>query len=448
MNHPKLCCLARAGLLGLSVTSVAGAGPIHDAARADDVHRVYWELKRGVGVDERDAGGATALIVAKQEGLDLALVFSEREAAAAGVFTRNALAAAPVHLCRDRVRRGKARAVIINSGNANACTGEAGDKDARAMSRRTAEALGLAGDDQILVASTGVIGHRLPMAKIESAIPAAVSALDEQGGDAAAKSILTTDLVPKTAAVEVELSGGSVRVGAMAKGSGMIRPRLVEPEGPASLPPPPAPMLAFVTTDASAEPADLQKTLSRAAEESFNCITVDGETSTNDTVLLLANGASGVGVSTPADLETFQEAIGAVCLKMAHAIVRDGEGATKFVTVRVSGAADGRQARTAAFAIADSNLVKTALFGCDPNWGRIVSAAGASGVEVRPEALRVKLNGAETFGGARADPEGAKPLDGPEVEIEIDLGVADGTATVWTSDLSYEYVRINAEYHT
>ncbi len=380
----------------------------------------------------------------KQQGLDLALVFSEHEAAVAGVFTRNALAAAPIRLCRERVRRGKARAVIINSGNANACTGESGKKDALAMARRTGEALGLAGDNQILVASTGVIGRRLPMAKIQSAIPAAVSSLDARGGDAAAKAILTTDRVPKTAAVEVDLSGGSVRVGAMAKGSGMIRPRLAAPEDA----PPQATMLAFVTTDASVDTADLRKTLIRAADDSFNRITVDGETSTNDTVLLLANGASGVGASAPADLETFREAVGAVCLKMAHAIVRDGEGATKFVTVRVSGAADNRQARTAAFAIADSNLVKTALFGCDPNWGRIVSAAGASGVEVRPEALRVKLNGAETFGGGRAEPEGAKPLDGPEVEIEIDLGVADGTATVWTSDLSHEYVRINAEYHT
>ena len=383
----------------------------------------------------------------KQEGLDLALVFSENEAAVAGVFTRNTLAAAPVHLCRERVHRGKARAVIINSGNANACTGEPGEKDALAMARRTGEALGLAGDDQILVASTGIVGRRLPMAKIQSAIPAAVSSLDTQGGEAAAKAILTTDLVPKTAAIEVELSGGSVRVGAMAKGSGMIRPRLAAPEG-APPSPPQATMLAFVMTDASVAPADLRKTLIRAADDSFNRITVDGETSTNDTVLLLANGASGVGASAPADLETFQEAVSAVCLKMAHAIVRDGEGATKFVTVRVRGAADNRQARTAAFAIADSNLVKTALFGRDPNWGRIVSAAGASGVEVRPETLRVKLNGAETFGGGRARPAGAKPLDGPEVEIEIDLGVADGTATVWTSDLSYEYVRINAEYHT
>lgn len=394
-------------------------------------------------------GGFTASGVRagiKQEGLDLALVFSEHEAAVAGVFTRNTLAAAPVHLCRERVLRGKARAVIINSGNANACTGESGEKDALAMARRTGEALGLDGDDQILVASTGIIGRRLPMAKIQSAIPAAVSSLDTQGGGAAAKAILTTDRVPKTAAIEVELSGGSVRVGAMAKGSGMIRPRLAAPED--APPPPQATMLAFVTTDASVAPADLRKTLIRAADDSFNRITVDGETSTNDTVLLLANGASGVGASAPADLETFQEAVSAVCLKMAHAIVRDGEGATKFVTVRVNGAADNRQARTAAFAIADSNLVKTALFGRDPNWGRIVSAAGASGVEVRPETLWVKLNGAETFGGGRAHPEGAKPLDGPEVEIEIDLGVADGTATIWTSDLSYEYVRINAEYHT
>ncbi|MDP6619021.1 MAG: bifunctional ornithine acetyltransferase/N-acetylglutamate synthase, partial [Nitrospinota bacterium] len=181
----------------------------------------------------------------KQQGLDLALVFSEHEAAVAGVFTRNALAAAPIRLCRERVRRGKARAVIINSGNANACTGESGKKDALAMARRTGEALGLAGDDQILVASTGVIGRRLPMAKIQSAIPAAVSSLDARGGDAAAKAILTTDRVPKTAAVEVDLSGGSVRVGAMAKGSGMIRPRLAAPEDA----PPQATMLAFVTTD-------------------------------------------------------------------------------------------------------------------------------------------------------------------------------------------------------
>ena len=384
----------------------------------------------------------------KDEGPDLALLFSEREASAAGVFTRNVMAAAPILLCRDRILGGKARAVVVNSGNANACTGEKGWKDTLAMARRTAEALGLPGDEEVLVASTGRIGLPLPMAKIQKAIPAAVAALDANGGGAAAQAILTTDTAPKTSAAEVRLSGGTVRVGGMAKGAGMIRPRLASPGGPA----PHATMLAFLTADASVEAPALQEMLERAVDASFNCITVDGETSTNDVVLLLANGASGAAASTAEDRKALQGAIETVCLALAHAIVRDGEGATKFITVRVTGAADDQQARRAAFAVADSNLVKTALFGQDPNWGRIVSAAGACGVAMRPEGVRVALNGVESFGGGIFNPKWkealAGSLDGPEVRIELDLGVAAGASTVWTCDLSYEYVRINAEYHT
>jgi glutamate N-acetyltransferase/amino-acid N-acetyltransferase len=311
------------------------------------------------------------------------------------------------------------------------------------MARRTAESLGLPDDRQVLVASTGIIGRPLPMAKIQQAIPAAVAALDRRGGDAAAQAILTTDTVPKSCAIEVALSGGRVRVGGMAKGAGMIRPRLVPPQ---------ATMLAFLTTDARVEAAILREMLKRAADLSFNSITVDGETSTNDTVLLLANGASGVGASAPKDRGALTGGIEQVCRELAQAIVRDGEGATKFITVRVRGAADDGEARRAAFAVADSNLVKTALFGNDPNWGRILSAAGACGAALRPEAVRVTLNGVEAFGGGRAHLKGrealASGLRGREVQIELDLGVGDGRATVWTSDLSYEYVRINAEYHT
>ncbi|MFQ5913601.1 MAG: bifunctional glutamate N-acetyltransferase/amino-acid acetyltransferase ArgJ [Nitrospinota bacterium] len=384
----------------------------------------------------------------KREGLDLALLFSEREASAAGIFTCNAMAAPPVLLCRERVLSGKARAVVMNSGNANACTGEEGERDALAMTRRTAQALGLPDDGQVLAASTGIIGHPLPMGKIQNAIPAAVAALDAKGGEEAARAILTTDTVPKLTVLELDLSGGRVCVGGMAKGAGMIRPRLVSPEKL----PPHATMLGFLTTDARVEAAALQAMLEEAAEGTFNSITVDGETSTNDMVLLLANGASGVGVSSPEDRNALRGAIEEVCRVLAHAIVRDGEGATKFITVRVSGAADNLQARRAAFAVADSNLVKTALFGNDANWGRIVSAAGACGAAMRPEAVRAALNGVETFGGGHANPKGgealAEGLKGREVQIDIDMGVADGAATVWTCDLSYEYVRINAEYHT
>ena len=384
----------------------------------------------------------------KSDKLDLALLFSQQEASVAGVFTTNRLAAAPVLLCQERVMAGKARAVVVNSGNANACTGEEGMQDARAMARRTAEALGLNNDAQILVASTGIIGHRLPMTKIHGAIPAAVVALTEDGGNAAAEAILTTDLVPKAAAVETETSGGTVRVGAMAKGSGMIRPRLTGPGAS----PPHATMLAFITTDALFSPGELQPMLEEATAASFNYITVDGQTSTNDSVILLANGASGVRPSSPSDKIAVEDAVHSVCLEMAHAIVKDGEGATKFVTVCVRGGKTKADAERAAFAIAESNLVKTALFGSDPNWGRIISAAGASGASLNPELVRISLNGVDVFDRGKPIGDGVKALaeglQGSEAQIEMDLGAGEEQTIVWTSDLSYEYVRINAEYHT
>ncbi len=385
----------------------------------------------------------------KKNKPDLALLFSQSEASVAGLFTTNQMAAAPVLLCQERIAtNGKIRAIIVNSGNANACTGKEGKKDAMAMVQRTAEALGLNNNSEVLVASTGIIGHRLPMAKINAAIPAAVAALSKSGGNAAAEAILTTDLSPKTIAIEVETSGGAVRVGAMAKGSGMIRPRLAEPTST----PTHATMLAFLTTDADLTSEELQPMLREAVSESFNCITVDGETSTNDSVIMLANGASGVKHMTAPDKKVITEAIYIACLEMAHAIVKDGEGATKFVTVRVSGGKTKSEAKRAAFAIADSNLVKTALYGGDPNWGRIISAVGASGASTKPESVRITLNEVEVFSGEKPNEDGvkalAKGLQDPEVLIEVDLCSGEKEAVVWTSDLSYDYIRINAEYHT
>lgn len=385
----------------------------------------------------------------KKNKPDLALLFSQSEASVAGLFTTNQMAAAPVLLCQERLAtKGKIRAVIVNSGNANACTGEEGKKDATAMVQRTAEALGLTNNSEVLVASTGIIGHRLPMAKIHGAIPAAVAALSKSGGETAAEAILTTDLAPKTTAIEVETSGGVVRVGAMAKGSGMIRPRLAEPISA----PTHATMLAFLTTDADLTSEELQPMLKEAVSESFNCITVDGETSTNDSVIMLANGASGVKHLTKPDKNAIANAIHFACLEMAHAIVKDGEGATKFVTIRVSGGKTKSEAKRAAFAIADSNLVKTALYGGDPNWGRIISAVGASGASIKPDSVRIALNEIEVFAEEKPKEDGvnalAKGLQDPEVMIEVDLCSGNEEVMVWTSDLSYDYIRINAEYHT
>jgi glutamate N-acetyltransferase/amino-acid N-acetyltransferase len=374
----------------------------------------------------------------KQQGPDLALIYSVAPATAAGVFTTNRFLAAPVVLCRDRVGR-SAHGIVVNAGNANACTGPEGYRDAVQMADLAAEELGVP-PRSILVCSTGVIGHRLPMKQIESGIKEAVAALGPEGGEEAAKAILTTDTRPKAIAVEFELAGRPVRVGGMAKGSGMIAPHL-------------ATMLAFITTDAELSHAQLHSCLLASAERSFNRITVDGDTSTNDTVLLLANRQAEAGQVTPRrGLTRFQEALDYVTAHLAREIVRDGEGATKLVEVLVRGAASERDAHRIARTIAESPLVKTALAGGDPNWGRILAAAGRAGVRFRPELVELHLGKVRVAGEGAAvsfDKKAAEQeVKGPEVSITLDLHAGDEEATVWTCDLTATYVKINAEYHT
>ena len=376
----------------------------------------------------------------KQKGPDLAAIYSEAECSVAGVFTTNAFKAASVLVNIDRLESGRARAVVVNSGNANACTGEQGLADARRVCRLAGELLGVP-EEQVLNASTGIIGVPLPMDKIEAGVRDAIAGLSEDGGESASLAIMTTDTVPKTSAYEFEIGGKTVRVGGMCKGSGMICPNM-------------ATMLCFITTDAAISPALLQKSLTANVECSFNSLTVDGDMSTNDSLILLANGASGCGEITDgsAEFEAFDKALGRVCLDLAIACARDGEGATKYVEVRVVNAASHADAKAAAMTIANSPLVKTAIFGEDPNWGRVLCAAGRSGAYIVPERTSLRFGDVlivERGEPLKLDPEAArKPMLEKDLAITVDLGVGTESATAFTCDLSYDYVKINAEYHT
>jgi len=377
--------------------------------------------------------GAVAAGIKPSGKPDLALVVSEAPASIAGVFTTNRVKAAPVLLCQRRMANGRARAVVVNSGNANACTGEAGLGVAERMAAAAARRLNVA-PEEALVLSTGVIGVPLPVERVEAALPGL--ALSREGGDAAARAIMTTDTRPKTAAVELEVSGRIVRVGGMAKGSGMIHPQM-------------ATMLAVITTDAAVQSYDLQRHLSDAAAVSFNRIDVDGDMSTNDTVLLFANGASGASVPDA----IFTEALTAVCVSLARQIAADGEGATKLLEITVTGAVSEGDAERAARAITRSSLVKAAMYGNDPNWGRILAAAGASGAQVDPEKARLTLQGARLYADGLPLPFDAAAVSASlrgatEVFVRLDLGVGDARATAWGCDLSPDYVHINADYTT
>jgi glutamate N-acetyltransferase/amino-acid N-acetyltransferase len=384
------------------------------------------------------ASGARAGIKANQ-GLDLALIVSDLPATAAGVFTVNRAQAAPVLVSREhlRVSGGIARAVVVNSGCANACTGDEGLRAARDMAVETAHLIGCA-VPEVLVASTGVIGVALPIDKIRVALPAAVRDLAGDQGSTAARAIMTTDPFPKEASAEATIGGRTVRLGGMAKGSGMIEPMM-------------ATMLAFVTTDALVPQPLLARALREAVDDSFNAITVDGECSTNDSVVLLANGASGVSIDE-GTYEPFVQALHGVCRELALGIVRGGEGATKLVTVSVTGAATTDEARRAAKAIANSLLVKTAIHGGDPNWGRLIAVAGRAGVAFDLSRAAVAIGPVVLFRNGRpydeAAGEAAEYLKRTEVAISVDLGSGSSASTVWTCDLSAEYVRINAEYRT
>lgn len=371
---------------------------------------------------------------------DLALVVSDTPASAAAVFTTNQAQAAPVLVSKAHLAasHGQARAVVSNSGCANACTGPQGMADATEMAALTATALGVA-PHEVLVASTGVIGVNLKMPALRAGIPRAVAALSPDGGADAAVAIMTTDPFPKSAAVEVVTAAGTFRVGGMTKGSGMIEPRM-------------ATMLGYLTTDAAVAPERLRKVLVDACRFTFNAITVDGEPSTNDCVFALANGASGVTIDDATEAALF-EGFRAVARTLALGIVRGGEGATKLVAITVSGAATDADAWMAARAIANSLLVKTAVHGADPNWGRLVAAAGRSGARFVLDGARVRIGELVLFEQGRPfderAPQAAAYLQGTDLDIEVDLGTGGTcTATVWTCDLSKMYVQINAEYRT
>lgn len=371
---------------------------------------------------------------------DLALVASDRSASAAAVFTTNRVQAAPILIDREHLRRGSARAVVLNSGNANACTGERGVADARCTCALVAQALGVAAEE-VLVCSTGVIGVPMPMPALEAAVPSVVAALAEDGGASAAQAIMTTDTVPKSLAVEVEVDGRTIRLGGMAKGAGMIAPHM-------------ATMLSVVTTDAALPPDLLGRLLARAADCSFNCVTVDGDMSTNDTLIVLANGAAGgppIEPDTDA-CERFYAGLEEVCRRLARMIARDGEGATKLIEIQVRGGLDEAEARQVGLAVANSNLVKTAVFGNDPNWGRILCAVGYSGVEIDPARVEVSLCGVRIYASGSGQPFDKQALSQAmrtdEVPIAIDLQRGEATAEIFTCDFSYDYVRINAEYTT
>jgi glutamate N-acetyltransferase/amino-acid N-acetyltransferase len=383
------------------------------------------------------AAGISAGI--KPGALDLALLVSDLPADAAAVFTTNRVQAAPVLVSREHLARshGVARAIIANSGCANACTGDDGVQVAREMTEETARLLGCP-VEQVLVASTGVIGVALPIAKIRTGLPVAAAALSPDHGAAAALAIMTTDPFPKEAAAQVAIGGRMIDIGGMAKGSGMIEPML-------------ATMLAFVTTDASVPGPLLDRALSEAVQDTFNAITVDGECSTNDCVMLLANGAAGARIDE-SSYQDFANGLRAVCRELALGIVRGGEGATKLITVRVTGAASASEARRAAKVIANSPLVKTAVHGGDPNWGRLIAAAGRAGVAFDLSRATVAIGQTVLFEDGRphdeAAPRAAEYLKRTEIDLSVGLGAGSATSTVWTCDLSAEYVRINADYRT
>ena len=368
---------------------------------------------------------------------DLALIWSDVPATAAAVFTTNAVKAAPVLLSQERMRGGRCQALVVNSGNANACTGAKGLADAREISRILALKLGI--EEQLLqIGSTGVIGVPLPMERLTAALPSLAAGIGSATLDDLAAAIMTTDTFPKTAVQ----NGPGYTIAGTAKGAGMIMPDM-------------ATMLAYILTDAAVDSGFLNSCFRAAVDCSFNAITIDGDTSTNDTCLVMANGAAGnqpITAGTPEAAE-FAALLESVLLDLAKAIVRDGEGATKFVEIRITGAADDADARRAALAVANSSLVKTAFFGQDANWGRIFAAVGYSGARVNPDLLSLWFDDVQMaknglFAGGDAEARGSEVLRRKEFAVTVEMGLGSGCATVFTCDLSHEYVSINADYRT
>ena len=373
---------------------------------------------------------------------DLALILCDTPAIAAGVFTKNRVQAASVILSRRTVKNaGPVRAVVVNSGNANACIGSQGMKDSKALINRLASELSIS-KEEILIASTGVIGVPLPPNKLTDGIPELVAKCSAKGFKAAAEAIMTTDLTPKTAVLSFNLGKKEIVIGGLAKGSGMIHPNM-------------ATLLAFVQTNAKIDHPTLQQAIKEANEASFNSITVDGDTSTNDIFIVMANGQAGNKPIKKGSKEyvQFTAALTEVSKSLAIQIVKDGEGATKFVTVRVTGAKTKNHAKKVASSVATSSLVKTAIFGEDPNWGRIICAIGYAGVPIHPERVVISLNGATLYENDNPTKHASmeslrRKMQKPSILIAIDLNNGNETAEVYTCDFSYDYVRINAEYTT
>lgn len=375
---------------------------------------------------------------------DVAVIFSQVPASVGGVFTQNRVKAAPVVFSQKVVEEGVAQALVVNSGNANACTGIEGEETACLMAYWTAQGLGI-DEKKVIVSSTGVIGHQLPRDVVKTGIEKAVAGLSREGGHDAAVAIMTTDLFYKEIAVQTMIGDTRITVGGMCKGSGMIHPNM-------------ATMLSFITTDAAVEPPVLQKALKDAVDKSFNMITVDGDTSTNDMAIVFANGIAGNQIidGNGPDFSRFQEALDYVCIELAKMLARDGEGASKLLEVQVKNALNVADARAAAKAVVSSSLVKSAFFGEDANWGRILCAVGYSGAEIAPETVEIWLESAsgrekvaELGTGLEFDEENAKKvLKEKEIKVIIDLHQGSGEATAWGCDLTYDYVKINADYRT
>ncbi|MFH2046382.1 MAG: bifunctional glutamate N-acetyltransferase/amino-acid acetyltransferase ArgJ [Pseudomonadota bacterium] len=370
---------------------------------------------------------------------DLGLIYSEVPANVAGVFTRNKVQAAPVVLDRQRIKAGLCQAIIANSGSANCCTGDKGMEDALSEAKLAASGLNIA-EEMVLVASTGVIGKPLELDKIKSAVPNLVKSLSADGINDFAQAIMTTDTVPKIASVKGEVGGCNFYITGVAKGAGMICPDM-------------ATMLCFIITDIKAESDYLKEALISSTNKSFNRITIDGDTSTNDTVLIMANGMSGINTDSLSEKEYFQKLLDEVMIKLAKMVVKDGEGATKLVDITVNGAASESDARKIAGVIANSNLVKTALFGEDANWGRILAAAGRAGAEIKPESVDIYFdnvlmvkNGCGC--GIDAEAKATKVLKKSEFTIMLDLKSGNANASILTCDFSIDYVKINADYRS
>ncbi|NNK86447.1 MAG: bifunctional glutamate N-acetyltransferase/amino-acid acetyltransferase ArgJ [Desulfobacterales bacterium] len=375
----------------------------------------------------------------KNGGKDLGLIYSEVPATAAGVFTKNLVQAAPVLLDRERIKSGKCQAVIVNSGNANCCRGDQGMSDAILMTRSAASGLKIS-EDLILAASTGVIGQPLDTGKIQAGIPELIKNMKSDGIENLAEAIMTTDTVPKVVSCQSKMEGKPYTIAGVAKGSGMIRPDM-------------ATMLCFIMSDIEIPHAILREALLASTDKSFNRITVDGDTSTNDTILVLANGLSGAIVKNSVHKNSFQMVLDKVLIDLAKMVVKDGEGATKFVEIIVKGALADEDAYEIADSVSNSNLVKTALFGEDANWGRILAAAGRAGVNIDPyrtdiffDHVMIAKNG--MWCGDQAETEAAKILQKDEFVISIDLNMAQGWASVFTCDFSIDYVKINADYRS